>query len=758
MACRLAMSCLLAAWLMAGGPALALPGTALLAPAEAPATAPATVPEEARALADLLGDEQARAALIARLLELAEDGSAAAAAADPAASDTAVAAPLIERGLARQVAAYTRSLAESSSDLIDDVYVWVLNLEAGLRASNSFHFRQFGEAALALAGIIAGTLLIYHGLAALARAMFARLAAWARDAGLIKIACLLGVSSVIDAIVILLAWAGGYVLALHLFGEAGRMDLRQTMFLNAFLLVEIIKVGLRSFLAPRYGALRLVPLSDLLANYWYFWLSRITGLLGYGMLLAVPIVEANLPLRIGEAVEYGVALTALVMAIVVVLQNRQALRAALEARARTAADEVTARLMAVVARLWHLLAIGYCLTVFGIWLLRPEGALAFLVRATVESLLVMLAGAVIAATITRAITGGLRLPEDVKLRLPLLESRLNALVPAVLKVVRWLVLLGVLLTILQLWSMVDVVGWLAAGGGQEIIARVIGVGLITGTALLIWLGISSWVDYRLNPNYGKQPGPRERTLLALFRSASTAVLASVALMLALSEIGVNIAPLLAGAGVLGLAVGFGAQKLVQDIITGIFIQFENAINEGEVVTAGGITGVVERLSIRSLGLRDLQGVYHIVPFSSVDAVANFMRGFAYHVAEIGIAYRENIDEAKAVMHAAFDELCQDPELGPSILAPLDWHGLTAFGDSAVVLRCRIKTRPGQQWATGRAYNAIIKRRFDEAGIEIPFPHMTLYFGQDKQGAAPPLRAAFEPQALARAVESQSAAA
>ena len=562
----------------------------------------------------------------------------------------------------------------------------------------------------------------------------------------------------IDATVILLVWAGGYALAITLFAEGGRMDLRQTMFLNAFLLVEIVKVGLRSVLAPRFGALRLLPLADLLANYWYFWLSRITGLLGYGMLLAVPIVEANLPQRIGEALEYAIALTALAMAVVVILQNRQALRASLEARAQVAGDELAARLMVLAARLWHLLAIGYCVTVFGVWAFRPEGVLAFLLRATLESLLVMLAGALLAATITRAITGGLRLPDEVKLRLPLLESRLNAFVPAVLKVVRWLVLLAVAVTILQLWGVADIAGWLGAGGGQEVLARAIGVGLIAGIALLLWLALSSWVDYRLNPNYGKQPGPRERTLLALFRSAATALLASVALMLALAEIGVNIAPLLAGAGVLGLAVGFGAQKLVQDIITGIFIQFENAINEGEVVTAGGITGVVERLSIRSLGLRDLQGVYHIVPFSSVDAVSNFMRGFGYHVAEIGIAYRENVDEAKAVMHAAFDELCQNPEIGPAITAPLDWHGLTAFGNSAITLRARIKTLPGQQWAAGRAYNAIIKRRFDEAGIEIPFPHMTLYFGQDKQGTAPPLRAAFEPEALARAGDSQSAAA
>src|SRR3546814_1649991 len=113
----------------------------------------------------------------------------------------------------------------------------------------------------------------------------------------------------------------------------------------------------------------------------------------------------------------------------------------------------------------------------------------------------------------------------------------------------------------------------------------------------------------------------------------------LAIMLALSQLGINIGTLLAGAGVVGLAVGFGAQKLVQDVITGVFIQFENAFNEGDVVTAGGITGTVERLTIRSVGIRDLSGVYHIVPFSSVDTVSNFMRGFAFHVAEIGVAYQ-----------------------------------------------------------------------------------------------------------------------
>nr|WP_281354741.1 mechanosensitive ion channel domain-containing protein [Roseospira navarrensis] len=209
-------------------------------------------------------------------------------------------------------------------------------------------------------------------------------------------------------------------------------------------------------------------------------------------------------------------------------------------------------------------------------------------------------------------------------------------------------------------------------------------------------------------------------------------------MLALSELGVNIGPLLAGAGVLGLAIGFGAQKLVQDIITGAFIQVENAMNEGDVVTVGGTTGVVEKLSIRSVGLRDVAGTYHLIPFSSVDAVSNFMKGFAFHVAEIGVAYRENVPEVKALMQVAFERLLETDH-GSVIIGELEMHGVTALGDSSVVVRARIRTQPGSQWAVGRAYNEIVKAVLDEHGVEIPFPHLTVYMGENKDGSAPPIR-------------------
>ena len=155
-----------------------------------------------------------------------------------------------------------------------------------------------------------------------------------------------------------------------------------------------------------------------------------------------------------------------------------------------------------------------------------------------------------------------------------------------------------------------------------------------------------------------------------------------------------------------------------------------------LVTLGGITGTAEKLSIRSVGIRDLHGTYHLVPFSSVDVVSNYMRGFGYHVGEYGVAYRENVDEAIVALRNAFDELSSDEDLKSEILEPLEVAGVIALADSSVNIRVRIKTTPGNQWAVGRAYNRLVKLHLDEAGIEIPFPHTTIFFGEDKQGQAP----------------------
>ena len=215
------------------------------------------------------------------------------------------------------------------------------------------------------------------------------------------------------------------------------------------------------------------------------------------------------------------------------------------------------------------------------------------------------------------------------------------------------------------------------------------------------------------------------------------VLSALVVLVVLSELGVQIGPLLAGAGVLGLAVGFGAQTLVKDVITGLFILIEGTISVGDWVEVGGHEGTVESLSIRTIRLRDSAANVHTVPFSEVSSVLNYTKDFSYAVLNIGVAYRESVDEVMAVIAGIGEEMMEDAELGPDILQPIDVQGLNSLDDSAVVIRARIKTRPGRQWAMRRAFNRRMKNRFAELGIEIPFPQTTVHFGAGGDGPQPP---------------------
>ena len=218
--------------------------------------------------------------------------------------------------------------------------------------------------------------------------------------------------------------------------------------------------------------------------------------------------------------------------------------------------------------------------------------------------------------------------------------------------------------------------------------------------------------------------------------SSLVFLGSIALFLVLAELGVNIAPLLAGAGVIGLAIGFGSQKLVQDIITGMFVLFGDTMRVGDVVQVAGRAGVVEAVTMRTVVLRDERGQVHTIPYSAIDTVTNLTKGFSYAVFDIGIAYRENVDDVMQVLRELGAEMRQDPYFRHLIMEPLEVAGLDRFADWAVVIKARFKTRPLRQWEVTREFNRRIKNRFDQLGIEIPFPHQRVYFGADKQGQAP----------------------
>lgn len=222
-----------------------------------------------------------------------------------------------------------------------------------------------------------------------------------------------------------------------------------------------------------------------------------------------------------------------------------------------------------------------------------------------------------------------------------------------------------------------------------------------------------------------EDGQRIRTLSRVIRYVLTVAVTLLGAMLVLGELGISVAPILGAAGVIGIAVGFGAQSLVKDYFTGFFLLLENQLRIGDVVDAGGKSGTVEELTLRYLRLRDYSGNVHYIPNGNITVVTNMSLGFAYAVIDIGVAYAERIDEVVALMRRVGETLRTDPSFATRILEPLEVAGVEQWADSAVVIRCRFKVAPLEQWSVRREYLARIKAAFDEAGIEIPFPHVKL---------------------------------
>ena len=231
---------------------------------------------------------------------------------------------------------------------------------------------------------------------------------------------------------------------------------------------------------------------------------------------------------------------------------------------------------------------------------------------------------------------------------------------------------------------------------------------------------------------------RTDTLKSVVRYLVSTVLFAVATMMILGQLGIEIGPILAAAGVVGLAVGFGAQNLVKDVLGGFFILLEDQIRVGDVVSIVGQSGLVEQISLRLVTLRDLAGNVHYIRNGNIDVVTNMTKEYSRYVFEVGVAYREDADEVMGVLAKIDEELRADPAFSDDIIAPLEILGVDAFADSAVIIKARTTTKPIQQWRIGREFNRRMKRRFDELGIEIPFPHVTIYAGQDKTGGAPPI--------------------
>lgn len=270
------------------------------------------------------------------------------------------------------------------------------------------------------------------------------------------------------------------------------------------------------------------------------------------------------------------------------------------------------------------------------------------------------------------------------------------------------------------------VRWLASSG-LRIILILVGALVVVRLAVFI----TRRVEQAFQDNDPSTMNEREKqaaTLGKVIRNISRILVWSVAVMMVLKELGIDIGPILAGIGIIGLAVGFGAQSLVKDFLAGMFILIENQYNVGDVIEAAGAKGQVEKITLRATTLRDLKGNVHIIPNGTIAVVTNRTRQWSRFVLDIGVAYKENVDEVMRVLKEIGDELAADAEFASMITAPLEVLGVQDFADSAVIIRVMFTTQPVKQWTVGREFRRRVKNTFDAKGIEIPFPHTTIYLG------------------------------
>lgn len=707
-------------------------------------------------LLEVLKDDDAREALIADLEKSLDASGNPAGDENPAIETITAAADAEGVSVGRQIALITQQIGQDTVSTLSSFWTAIEGGGGVFSGLSGSELSVLLDALPGLLVVIAITVVLFLVLRYLARGLYARMGRTAENVGIFRSIDLFLGSNLLDAFIVIVAWAAGYLITILAVGEAGQIGIRQSMYLNAFLLVEMTKVIIRSFLSPVASGLRLVPVGDAAAKSLTRYLSVVVSLLGYGQLLVVPIVNQSVNVAAGAGVSALLSVMVLLYLVYIVLRRRKAVTRWLQSEAdpveATAAEGVDpatiakarrgfiARILHGLAGIWHWVALTYIAVMFIVLMTQPADVTLEAIVGSGKILAAIIIAALLSGWLAQAVHRGISLPDDVNAKLPLLERRINTFVPRAFSTLRLFLLICVLFFTLDVIGMIDMRSWLEGQVGLAVTKALISVGLILTVAFGIWLALTSFVDYKLNPEYGAVPTSRETTLLTLLRNAATIALIILTLMFVLSEIGLDIGPLLASAGVLGLAIGFGAQKMVQDIITGVFIQFENVINVGDVITVGGTTGTVEKLSVRSVSLRDVQGVFHMIPFSTVDVVSNYMRGFAYTVCDMGIAYRENVEEAKQAMFDAYDRMMEnEPEIANSIMGELEWFGVQSLGDSAVVLRVRIKTDPGKQWGIGRMYNGYLKTVFDERGIEIPFPQQTIWLGENKDGTTQPFK-------------------
>lgn len=490
----------------------------------------------------------------------------------------------------------------------------------------------------------------------------------------------------------------------------------------------------KAYLAPENGRRRLSGMDDAAAVEAERWVAVLLGLGLYGYFGLEAALRLGLPWTVHGFLLHLLFLVVAGLTIRAIYRLRAYLGVAIEQWGATAAEaEGIARFLpsrAFAASGHHVLA-GWVALVYLAWAVGVPGAASLLTRGMLVTVLALIAARAINIWLDWLILRPLEpSSEPLEEGVEQVAEPLPALKVALITTARLAVALAALLAILQGWG-VDVAGWLAKDTGQTWMATAMRIGIISAAILviaqLVQRGAASYIgatDSSGNLLYSN----RTRTLASMARNLALTLLSIIGVIEILSELGVNANALLAGAGVVGLAIGFGAQTLVKDLITGLFILVGDTVRVGDVVDMSGKAGVVEAISMRTITLRAYNGDVHTIPYSSIDVVTNMTKEFSYYVFDLCVAYKEDVDRVIDVLRELDSQLRREWPYRRLILEPLEIAGVDGFREAGVLVKSRMKVRAGEQWKVGREFNRRIKRRFDELGIELPVPQQKVFFG------------------------------
>ncbi len=475
----------------------------------------------------------------------------------------------------------------------------------------------------------------------------------------------------------------------------------------------------RMMFSPRERRLRLLAVGDDAASYAMRWIRRIVvvGVFGYaaaevGLLLGMSDPAHNAVLKI-------VALVNHVLMGIVVVQQRRAVRNWL--RAPQGATGIIAALRNWLARVWHWLALILLAGLWLAWVVEAPNSYGQLLRYFLSFVAVGIVTRFVLILVLGNLDRALVLGPDTTERYPGLQSRLALYHPVAISTVRGVVLFLAAMVLLQLCGL-GAFRWLFSSVlGQHLISSLATLVVTALIAIAVWEAVNSAIERhlaKLTRDGQAARSARLRTLLPLLRTTLLITILIVGGMMVLSEIGVNIGPLLAGAGIVGVAVGFGSQKLVQDLITGIFLLLENAMQVGDSVTVSGLSGTVENLSIRTIRLRAADGSVHVIPFSSVTTVTNVNRGLGNASVNVSVAAGEDTDRVAEVLKEIVTGMRADNEFAPRMLSDLQLWGVDKVDGASVTIAGQVVCTDSGRWNVQREFNRRMKQRFEELGIQL----------------------------------------